>query len=105
MCICPCAYHAFKHLFVILGDRYIHMHTEGKRKRKVIVYQVQMRDISLKSIDKSPVNCYFEVDLARPFPYNELPEEDHKAFKINKCYFFIRKKTGIYNFFLYRGIF
>lgn len=54
MCICPCAYHAFKHLFVILGDRYIHMHTEGKRKRKVIVHQVQMRDISLKSIDKSP---------------------------------------------------
>lgn len=27
------------------------------------------------------VNCYFEVDPARPFPFNELPEEDHKAFK------------------------
>lgn len=54
MYIDPCAYHAFKHLFAIQGDRYIHMHTEGKRKRKVIAHKVQMTDISLKSIDRSP---------------------------------------------------
>lgn len=72
------------------------MHRERQRRRKE--HRLQMRDFSLNLMGFQ-INCYSEVDLSRPFSYNELPEEDHKILKINKSYIFIRSKTRISEFF------
>lgn len=78
---------------------------EKKKTKKNNSAQTSDETFQRKVLTGFQVNCYFEVDLSRPFPYNELPEEEHKAFRINKTYIFIRKKTRNSEFFLYRGIF
>lgn len=86
-------------------DTCVHTDTYPHREKdKVLVHRLQMTQL-WKVLTEFEVNHYFEVDLSRLSSYNELPKEDHKAFKINKGYIFIKEKTKICEFFLYRGSF
>lgn len=68
-------------------SRYICMHTDAYTQTEED-RSFRWETLLWKVLITFQVICYFEVDLSRPFPYNELPEEDHKAFNQYKLHFY-----------------